>query len=239
MAPKTEIVQLPLATLVEDMDLYPRHAVDTAHVQSLVFALESGATLPPVVADKRSKKITDGWHRCRAYKRVLGPEAVIDVELIPYKSDAEMVIDAVARNAAHGRPFDAIDRTRSVVMLRTVGCTDTQIGLALRVPEKRVQKLMVKLASAPKSSGETIPGTNQVALKRSVIHLAGGTLTKSQAKTHGMMPGVSFLLIARQLTEALRESMVNMEDAKLVRGLIELRDTLVNLSLVEIEEEAA
>lgn len=224
-----EIVQLPLAKLVEDMDLYPRHAVDTAHVQSLVFALESGATLPPIVADKRSKKITDGWHRARAYRRVIGPEAVVDVELIPYKNEAEMIVDAVARNAAHGRPFDAIDRTRSVVMLRTIGCSDAQIGLALKVPEARVEKLMVKLASAPKSSGETIPGTNQVALKRSVIHLAGQSLTKSQAKTHAMLPGVSFLLIAKQLYQGLAERMVNLEDEKLVKQLADLRDLLVQL----------
>ena|GEM_PF-1201422 len=222
-----EVVQLPLAKLVEDFDLYPRHAVDTAHVQSLVFALESGATLPPIIADKRSKKITDGWHRARAYRRVLGPEAVVDVELGPYKNKAEMIVDAVARNATHGRPFDAIDRTRSVVMLRTIGCSDAQIGLALKVPEARVEKLMVKLASAPKSSGETIPGTNRIALKRSVIHLAGQTLTKSQAQTHAMLPGVSFLLIARQLYQGLLEKMVNLEDEKLVKQLAELRDLLV------------
>jgi len=224
---KTEVVSMPLAELVEDMDLYARHAVDTSHVQSLVFALESGATLPPLVADKKSKRITDGWHRGRAYKRFHGNGAVVDVELVPYKSDSEMVLDAVARNASHGRKLDSIDRTRSVVMLRNVGCNDSQISVALAIPEKRVEKLVVKLATAPRSAKGTIPGTNSITLKRSVLHMAGGKMTKSQANAHGTMPGTSFLLVAKQLHLALVEGMVNLDDEKLVEQLGLLRDVLI------------
>ena len=221
------VVSMPLAELVEDMDLYPRHAVDVAHVQVLVFALEAGATLPPIIADKKSKRITDGWHRGRAYRRVLGPTATVDVELINYKSEAEMRLDAVVRNAMHGRRLDAIDRTRSVVMLRHSGFNDAQIAAAIKLPEKRIEKLAVKLATGPKSSGETVPGTSVIALKRSVAHLEGQRLTKSQTKAHALLPGTSFLLIAKQLWQGLSEDMVNLEDNRLVEQLIALRDVLV------------
>lgn len=221
------IESVPLASLVEDMAIYPRHSVDDAHVTTLVLALESGQTLPPIAADRKSRRVTDGWHRCRAYRRVIGDTAVVDVELVAYKNEAEMVLDAVARNSAHGRRLDAMDRTRSVIMLREVGFNDSQIGLAMHMPESRVEKISLKVAKAPKSSGQTVPGTSMITLKRSVAHMAGETLSKSQAQAHAMLPGTSFMLIAKQLHRGLAENMVNLEDARLVAMLKTLRDLLV------------
>lgn len=222
------ITQLPLADLVEDMDVYPRHAVDGSHVQSLVFALESGATLPPIVADKKSKRITDGWHRARAYKRLHGPTATVDVELVNYRNEAEMTFDAVERNSSHGRKLDAMDRTRCVLMLRSAGFKDSQISLVMHVPEQKVEKLSIKVANAPISASGNVPGTNKITLKRSVAHLAGTRLSKKQAEAHVTMPGTSFLLVTNQLIIGLREKMVNLDDDKLVAKLTELRDLLVD-----------
>jgi hypothetical protein len=222
-----ETVTIPLAELVEDMDLYPRHAVDPVHVQSLVHALNAGATFPPIVADRTSKRITDGWHRARAYQRVLGRNASVDVELVPYESEAAMLVDAVARNAAHGRRLDAMDRTRCVMMLRKRGCTDMQIALAMQIPEKQVEKYVVRVAKAPKSSGQTVPGTNTIVLKRSVAHLAGSTLSRNQAEVHAKLPGTSFLLVADQLLQGLLADMVNLSDERLRSKLEALRDALL------------
>ena len=224
---KSEIKTIPLAELVEDMDLYPRHAVDMSHVQALVFALESGVTLPEIVADKKSKRITDGWHRARAYRRFLGAQASVDVELVQYKNETEMLFDAIQRNAGHGRRFDAIDRTRCVMMLRSSGFKDVQIAMALHIPEKRVEKLAIKVAQAPRGSDKAVPGTCAIALKRSVSHLAGTSLNKKQVEAHATLPGTSFLLIARQLYLGLSQEMVNLEDEKLVAQLESLRDLLV------------
>jgi hypothetical protein len=209
------------------MELYPRHAVDTGHVQSLVFALESGATLPPIVADEKSKRITDGWHRARAYRRFIGSAATVDVELRPYKDEAAMKFDAAQMNSNHGRRLDAIDRTRCVIMLRSSGFNDAQISGALNLPESRVEKLSIKVAKGPKSSDQNVPGTSTITLKRCVNHLAGGKLTASQAKAHAMLPGTSFLLIAKQLHQGLAEKMVNLEDERLVESLAMLRDLLI------------
>lgn len=221
------IKTLPLAQLVEDLDFYPRHAVDGSHVQALVFALESGATLPPIRADRKSKRITDGWHRGRAYRRFLGPEATVDVELVNYPTEAAMKLDAAQCNAAHGRRLDAMDRTRCVVMLRESGFNDVQIATALQLPEKRIKKLSIKVATGPKTSGQTVPGTSSIALKRSVAHLAGTRLTKDQAAAHAILPGTSFLLTAKQLCAALEQNMINLEDERLVEQLVALRTLLM------------
>ena len=217
---------LPLAVLVEDMDLYPRHHVDGTHVQGLVMALETGADLPKIVADEKSKRITDGWHRRRALVRFLGPEASVEVELVRYKNDAEMKLDAVHRNTAHGRRLDSVDRTRCVIMLRAAGFDDSDIGTALRLPRTRVEKLAIKVATGPKGAPRVAPGTSTISLKQSVVHLAGKKLTKKQAEVHSMLPGTSFLLLVRQLCAALKENMVDLSHEPMVEQLGTLRDLL-------------
>lgn len=235
--PKDKRTTLPLSELVEDMDLYPRHAVDTSHVSQLVQALHSGAQLPPIIADADSKRIIDGFHRSRAYRRVLGAAGVVDVVLRKYESQAEMVYDAAALNATHGRRLDAIDRTRCVIMLRAAGFNDEQVGTCLRVPAEKVEKLAIKVATAAATSDQIVPGTNAISLKRSVRHLAGSQLTPPQVKAHATLPGTSFLLIARQLCAGLQNDMVNLEDEKLVEQLKVLR-VLIDESLKTVEAEA-
>ena len=213
------VTTIPLCELVEDMEVYPRHEVDPAHVASLVRALESGATLPPIVAEKKSKIIVDGWHRARAYRKVLGPQGIVDVELHTYRDQASLLLDAVTRNATHGRKLDAIDQTRVVVMLTRAQVDIAKIAVALHVPEMHVRKLSVRVATTSVETAENITGTRRIALKRPVAHLAGTKLTEEQAKVHGLLPGTSFLLIARQLCEALQQNMVNLEDARLMEQM--------------------
>jgi len=221
------IKQLRICDLVEDMEIYPRHAVDDAHVASLSRALESGETFPPIVADRKSKRIVDGWHRVRAYKRIVGPEAVIDVDLRSYANEGTLLLDAVSLNSSHGRRLDVIDQARVVVMLERAGVEQDKIAVSLHVPEAHVIKLKVRLATATHESTGTIPGTKQVSLKRPVSWMAGQKLTDEQVETHAMLPGTSFLLIARQLTKALRSKMCNFGDEKLLAGLKDLRTALM------------
>jgi hypothetical protein len=223
---KTEHKSIPVAGLVEDLSIYPRHEVDEANVARLVCALEAGNSLPPVVAEKKSKRIVDGWHRCRAYRRVFGDEHVIDVELRDYPDEASLVFDSIEMNARHGRQLNGTDRIRSAVMLEQLGFGADQIAVALHVTEAQVQKLVVRVAKARTASVETVPGTRLVALKRPVSWMQGKTLTAEQVKTHDMLPGTSFTLLAKQLLEALRSQMVDLTDDRLMVVLRDLRDAL-------------
>lgn len=223
------MTSLPLASLVEDYSIYPRHAVDDANVSSLVNALKAGATLPPIVIDRRSRRISDGWHRVRAYKRVLGPEGVVTVEEIDYGDDVEMLKDAIRRNASHGRKLDMIDQVRSVELCRERGVDASIIAEILHIPPERVKKLEVRIARVEKSGAGVIPGTLTVALKRSAGHFAGREMTAEQLEAHNGAPGVSYLLIARQLTEGIRAGLLNRADDKLLESLRELAEVLEEL----------
>ena len=61
-----------VSALMLDYNLYPRHVVDEQHVHYIVEAMRSGAEMPPVVADKRSKRVIDGFHRVTAVKKMHG-----------------------------------------------------------------------------------------------------------------------------------------------------------------------
>lgn len=226
----TKTTKLPLAKLVEDLELYPRHNVDAMHVQSLHEAIVSGKTLPPIVADQKSKRIIDGFHRVRAYRRALGENGTVEVELVAYKSEADMKRDAVCRNASHGRRLDAIDRVRSVIMLRSSGFDDPDIADALNVSVKAVEKYSIRVATTGLGADNgAVPGTSTITLKRSVAHMAGEKFTAEQSRAHSMMPGTTFDLIARQLRTAIDTKMIDLNDETVVG---ELKLLLVSLKRV-------
>jgi hypothetical protein len=218
---------LPLASLVEDAALYPRHHVDEQYVAQLAEALRAGASLPPVLADRQSRRLVDGWHRVRAYRKVLGANGVIDVELKAYPDEAALLFDAIARNAVHGRKFDRIDQVRSVLLAEDAGLAAEQIAAALRITPERVRTLRIRVAFAPAPPGEAGGSPIRIALKRPVLHLAGKALTPEQAQAHAGAPGTSYLLISRQLRDAVTFDLVNDQDARLYRALVELQRTLV------------
>jgi hypothetical protein len=217
---------LPIAELIEDFSIYPRHAVDDAHVASLVNALKAGVKLPPVVIERKSKRIADGWHRVRAYRRVVGPEAVIEAEEVDYANDAELLKDAIRRNSAHGRKLDGIDQVRVIELCREHGIERRAVAVILNVPEERIEKLSVRIARAEKAGPGTVPGTTTVALKRPLAHLAGTNLTTAQVEAHQRAPGVSYLLIVHQLGEALACGFINRADERLMNGLRALSEGL-------------
>jgi len=216
---------LPLAALVEDMATYPRHHVDEQYVSQLAEALRAGASLPPVVADKASRRLVDGWHRVRAYRRVLGAAGVIDVELRTYPNEAALLFDAIAGNAGHGRKLDRIDQVRSVLLAESAGLAAEQIAAALRVTPERVRTLRIRVAFAPAppgTPGAAPGGLIKIALKRPVLHLVGRALSPEQLQAHAMAPGTSFLLVCRQLQSALTYALINEAYARLYRALVEL-----------------
>lgn len=217
-----KITMVPLAGLVEDMAIYPRHAVDGQHVARLAQALRAGTVLPPLVADLESKRLVDGWHRARAYRQVQGAAAVVPVELRRYPTAAALLEDAVALNASHGRRLDGVDLARAVLMLEAVHVSRVRIAAVLHVPEARVETLRVRIAQAPPDSAAAVPGTTAVILKRSVAHLAGSLLSEAQVAAHAHQAGTSHLLQAHQLRDALVYDLVNGEDTALRVALGEL-----------------
>lgn len=137
---------VPLAKLVEDTSIYPRHQVDDSHVRNLARAVKAGAHLPPIVVERSSLRIVDGFHRSRAYRKALGDEGAVPAEFRSYKTEAALLRDAVHLNSSHGRPLGSADQTRAALLLQEVGLGAEEIAVALNTEPAYVQRILVRIA---------------------------------------------------------------------------------------------
>lgn len=222
------------ATLIEDFGLYPRSQVDGSHVQKLAEALLAGETLPPIVVDE-SGRIIDGFHRRRAVLRVYGDDAEIEVEVRQYANDRERYLDTLRMNARHGKGISGAELTGAILKAEHFKLKPKVVASALGIRTERVEKICqtktAELRQAVTAHGRKIP------LKRSVYHLAGKTLTEPQAEAMDMLPGQPQSLLIQQLIRLITTDSLNLEDGRVVSGLIRLRDLLVSLPLA-MEEVA-
>lgn len=206
---KTKTVAV--ATLVEDFALYPRNKVDDSHVSDLVRALQAGRTLPPIIADAKSKRIVDGFHRGRAHRKHFGEEAMVQVEFREYASDAELFLDAVELNASHGRKLDRHDQTRIVLRLRELHVPDQQIAIRLHVPEPTIQHLAIRVVLTP--SGDAMPS------KRGLEYLRGERMTSEQVTVVGSVRSAESGRLCLELSRLLDAGLVDLDNAVIVERL--------------------
>jgi hypothetical protein len=194
---------IQIEKLVEDMDFYPRNDVSGTVIASLVDAIHCGTTLPPIVVDKKSMRIVDGWHRYRAYKRIKAD--TIECDLRSYSSDAEMFRAAVELNAGHGRRFDTYDLRRSIIRMQELGLEMLSISTAIRVPAIRIEELL--RGTARDSSETAIP------LKRGLMHLSQTVLTKTQQTAVERSSGMEAVYHCNQLINLIEHDIAPLTDS--------------------------
>lgn len=210
MKPKS----VALASLVEDLSMYPRNRVDDAHVNDLVRALQAGMALPPIIAEAKSLRIVDGVHRRRAHLKHFGEEATAHVDLRTYETDAALFLDAVALNSAHGRKLDRHDQTRIVLRLRELKVPDQEIAINLHVPEIQIQQLSVRIVMAP---------SGPVPSKRGLEHMRGTSMSQDQIDVMDSVRSGEAGRLCIELTRLLDAGMVNLEDQSIVSRLQHLQ----------------
>lgn len=224
---------VPLSDLVEDLAVYPRSRVSSTNVANIVNAMESGEQLPPIIADRVTLKIIDGFHRRRALLRLLGKDASTIVEFRDYDTDATMLAAAAALNTCHGLPLGEYEKREVVLRLGELGEDDDVIALALRVPPTKIEQIRIQVATVVTETREPL---RLQPLKRSTAWMQGGAMTESQARAHKSAPGTSWGLLAHQLTEGLREGLVE-PDGRIITALQALQQQIsVYLDAVTVSE---
>jgi hypothetical protein len=208
------IERVPVATLVEDLELYPRNQVNDTHINELVKALASGAELPPIIVDRASKRIVDGVHRRRAWIKAGGDETLCPVEFRDYEDDAALYMDAVRLNAAHGRRLDRHDQTRIVLKLQELKVDDRTIASALYVPEQEIRTLAVRIVYD--TGGSAVPQ------KRGLEHMRGRTLSDEQIDAMKSVRSAEVGRLAYEITKLLEHELVDYEDPLIDQRLRQL-----------------
>ena len=211
------------AQLVEDFAIYPRHDVDRQHVANLTRAIRAGIELPPIIIERKTKRIVDGFHRVRATIQVGGPTAEIMAIEKTYPSEADLLRDAIESNASHGRRLDAQDRTRCVLLLSEHKLTDEQIAVSLHTTKQDVERLRFKVVLV---EGEVRPAKPVI---RSQLNEDMREVTEEQYQVARSSSGWSALRNIRQLTRELDAGVVEMTDA--VVEALEALDAAVERAL--------
>lgn len=205
------IRKVKLADLVEDFSLYPRVQVDGSNVADIARAIQAGSSIPPIVADRKSLRIADGFHRRRAWLQVLGEDGEVEADLIAYKDETDLLRDAISRNATQGRRLDQKDRTRCVLLLERRGLTSESIAISLHTTVGRVEELRVRVVTVDSGSGDPEP----VPVKPNAWPKAGQqprTVTPEQADVLRSSSGWRTGQTVTQLTRELRSGAINVGD---------------------------
>lgn len=172
----SDIKKVKAVSLILDWNLWPRHEsgdLDSTNLKRMKVALTANIELPPVIADKKSLRIIDGFHRVTAYLSVFGDDADIMADFRQYKNDAEMFVDSARFNSAHGLPLSPKDRAHTILKARKFKIPMPIIAEAIGMSKEQAKAFLEK-RTAKTQNGESIP------LPGGALSLAGKTLTKTQ-----------------------------------------------------------
>jgi hypothetical protein len=225
----TRPVNTAVRDLVLDRTVHPREAIDDAHVRALADAIRMKAKLPVVVADRQSRRVVDGFHRCSAYRVVYGGEVKVSVEFRDYANEAELFAAAIALNANHGRKLAGQDHSRIIIRARQLGLSLDRVSELLHVPADRLERrtLVGKPAATSADAQSSIP------LKRTLAPLNGRALTDAQIEANRKAGGMPAAFYVRQISMLLEADALDLRDRRLVLELRRLRDLLDSLALPE------
>jgi hypothetical protein len=213
------MAEIALAKLILDWDLYPRTELDSVHLRDMVDALNAGEEMPPVVYDRRSFKLVDGFHRHAAYKRARGEDCAIPAEAHDYPNDAAVYLDGVRRNSRHGVMLSPLDRARIILRAGELGIKPAPLAEALAMPPGRLEEVM-------RGRIGTDPAGRPMILKRTIGWREGKRLTKQQAEVNEWLAGMRPSFYIGRVIDLLRANLLDPEDARVQALLDELHSLL-------------
>ena len=201
----------------------------------MVNSLEAGATLPPILIDKKSFRIVDGLHRVKAVKRFYGKNGKITAILKDYKSDIDLFIDAMQLNAGHGRTLTKYDQAHCIIKADELNIPKENIATALNLTMDKLGKLtkmriakVATLVIKPTKIKTGKKGTKQIPLKRSLGHMKGKILTQGQAIVNEKSGGMPQSFTTNELIMMLEQNLIDTDNLKLMAQLEHLYELLDN-----------
>ena len=216
--------RVSIADLVLDYTLYPRHNIDSVHVADLVCALAAGSRLPPIVADRRSRRVVDGFHRVKAVQRYAGDNAEVEVEWREYEDDAHLFADAMKSNSTHGQKMRRIDQTHAILRAESLGLEVEVVAEALRLTIDRVKEM--KMRSAIDPAGGLVP------VKPGLRWLKGQQMTPEQYEGNRRQGGLGIIATIRQVRNLLEYDLIPMDYEEAWQELRELAEAISNRLMV-------
>jgi len=212
---RKEVVKVKALELIMDWNLWPRYEakeLSMPHIKRMMETLNMGGSLPAIIVDKKSNRIVDGFHRTTAHLKQYGEGAEIEVEYREFKSETEMLLEAVRINTQHGLPLKNEDRVHAILKLRQMKAPWPVIADALGMDKEKLRRFFEE-RTAKTQNGHSMPVAGPAAkqLKQKYERETGGevkladiTLTREEEKFARSSGGVLPVVHARLLMNAIR-----------------------------------
>lgn len=240
-----KIEQIAASMLIVDFSLYPRLKIDSMHSRQIAEAIEAKADIPPIIADRKSKRIIDGVHRRKGYVFLNGEDALCPVILRDYKSESDMFEEAMRLNSSHGNNIQCSDRLHCISIARNLGLPDLAIAESLNITVKRLASI-IELKSIRVTGGAStlkamdvksikIEGegsrANFISSKPATQHFVDQKrdMTPAQAAVNSRLAGSDQCYMARQLIWLAQEGMIDTSDQDLLDLLHQLAGLIEKL----------
>jgi hypothetical protein len=219
-----------VSSLVRDMNLYPREHVNAQTISDYTEAMRAGAVFPPIVADKKSRRIVDGWKRTAAALRFAGPGALVEVEFRTYSDEGALLLDAIRLNALHGESLKHQDWYRCVILCEQLKISDSKIVGALNITMEKFRAISAQRVHRDEE------GTAIVAAKNSSLHLIsqGKSITSRQVTALAHVGGVSQTAIINQVIRLIEGRLLNKSDERSMSALEKLYGLLQGIFKKEV-----
>lgn len=217
---------LKASTLVLDYNLYPREKIDPTHIREMAESLALGITLPPILVDRESKRVIDGFHRIRAHQKVYDLDVEVPVILKTYNNDMEMFLEAMRLNASHGRKLSPYDKARCLARAEELKLEPEIVASALHMAPQRLGEIKATRFAQYKAE--------PIVLKRTAAHMAGGELTQEQVAYNTKAGGMNQSFYINQITTMLEADAVDWANHSVTSGLQRLHELLEQTLSVKV-----
>ena len=224
MAKGEKIVMVKVGLLVKDFSIYPRQhygtRIDDAWVRELRMVIRSGQKFEhPCIAERKTNRLVDGFHRTDAMAKESGPEALIEVIYKTYKNDREALRESGRINSSHGKTMDRQDQIHYALKCEKLGMPSSEISDILAIPEEKLLHFLDRRTALNK-------GGEMMAIKNVVSNMAGKKFTTAQEEAHEHLGGSSQIFLVNQIISILKHGMTNTANARLMERLGDLQAKL-------------
>jgi hypothetical protein len=227
------IETVEVSSLVLDMNLYPRHHLDQQTIADYVEAMKSGVTFPAIIADKKSRRVVDGWKRTQAALRFAGPTAKLEVEFRTYADEKVLLLEAIHLNAIHGERLTHYDMRRCVILCEQLHVPAAKIAAALNLTLDKFKRISETEVHRDQE------GNPVSAAKQSSMHLIDQDkpITDRQNSALAGMIGSGQTFTINQVSRLIEGRLLNKSDERIMAALERLYGLL--RGIFEKKENAA
>lgn len=202
------IKEFSVGNILLDWTLYPRTEVSDETVLRLKEAILSGAKIPPIIIDKKTKKLVDGFHRHKAYQELKLNKILVEEK--EYRNEKEIIEDMGQMNSSHGRPFSSQDCRRFIILASSVGLTKEKIAGILNVTREKLETWTLQRA---------VYGAEEIPLKRGLSHLVGRKLTNGQNRLNKEWGGMNATFYVNQLILYIQAEAVEADNFNFIERM--------------------